>query len=510
MIYDAVIVGAGNAGLSAALCLASAGKQVLLLERQLQPGGCATAFRRGRFEFDLSMHELCDYGAPGAGGGVRALFERWGVKADFLPLKHCFRLIATGSDGTPLDVTLPAGTESFIAATEYYAPGSRECVTKFFDLARETDEALGFLGAGGGEHPVSLLRHYAGALRYGTYPVSQVFDALDLPMRVRDILGAYWSYLGVPLDRLSFIHYASMFYRYVSLGPCIPVQNAHGLSLALLERFRTLGGRIRLGVSAERILFENGKLCGVHTDHGDIACRCVLANVNPDVLYGKMVPPELASERQRRLSAARAGRRLGHVFTLHLGLNRTAQQLGIRDYTIMLAGSADSRLEAEAMKHAETNEYAIFVCYDLANPAASPEGCCTCSLTAFQSAADWHEISPEKYNAKKNAFARRLLTLFRRKTGIDLQPHIEELSIASPVSFAHWLGTPEGAAYGFAPEGWDGVMARAMQFDRDCDLPGLIPIGAAGVRGNGYNANYTSGRIGAELALSRLAGKEQV
>ncbi|MBW2676869.1 MAG: NAD(P)-binding protein [Deltaproteobacteria bacterium] len=51
MDYDAIVIGAGNGGLTASAALARKGMQVLLLERHNIPGGCATSFCRGRFEF---------------------------------------------------------------------------------------------------------------------------------------------------------------------------------------------------------------------------------------------------------------------------------------------------------------------------------------------------------------------------------------------------------------------------------------------------------------------------
>jgi prolycopene isomerase len=47
--YDAVVIGAGNGGLTAALTLTKKGLKVLLWERHNIPGGCATSFVRGRF-----------------------------------------------------------------------------------------------------------------------------------------------------------------------------------------------------------------------------------------------------------------------------------------------------------------------------------------------------------------------------------------------------------------------------------------------------------------------------
>ena len=77
--YDAVIVGAGNGGLSAAAYLAKEGKKVLLLEKHNLPGGCATSFRRGRFEFEGTLHEMCQMGEGENEGAVRRLLDGYGL-----------------------------------------------------------------------------------------------------------------------------------------------------------------------------------------------------------------------------------------------------------------------------------------------------------------------------------------------------------------------------------------------------------------------------------------------
>jgi phytoene dehydrogenase-like protein len=56
--YDVIVIGAGNGGLAAAVTILHGGKSCLVLEKHNIPGGFATSFVRGRFEFEASLHEL--------------------------------------------------------------------------------------------------------------------------------------------------------------------------------------------------------------------------------------------------------------------------------------------------------------------------------------------------------------------------------------------------------------------------------------------------------------------
>lgn len=505
--YDSIVVGSGCAGLAAALELILAGKKTLLIEKHNLPGGCATSFCRGRFEFEPSLHELCGIGPEDDPGEIRILMDRFGVKVNWQNVDDCFRCISTFSNGSPMDVTLPTGVDAFIDKTEEYVPGSRKKMRDFFTLLQEIRDLIEYLDLPPKEmSPAFIVKNFSNVIKTAGYSTEEVFEALKLPQKCRDILAVYWSYLGVDLKNLSFFHYAAMVHNYVARGAYIPSHTSHEISNAMVERFRELGGEVWFNCRAEKFLFNGEHCCGVKTNMGDIKADMVFANINPDIIYGKMVPKAHVPEREKKLSMARNRNFGARMFTVYLGLNKTAEELGIKDYSIFLASTADSEKEYNTLKKIDTNHYSIFLCYNVANPHASPDGTAMCSFTTmFTAPDDWNSISDENYVSIKNKLAKRIISEFEEKTGISLTPYIEEISVATPMTFSRYLGVPEGSVYGYNTSGWDSMLSRTVSQGSDFPVKGLKPIGTSGLRGDGYSSTYMCGSIVAKSALKEMA-----
>ena len=350
-----------------------------------------------------------------------------------------------------------------------------------------------------------MKEHFRNMLRTGAYPVAKVFRAMKLPQKCQDILSTYWGYLGVDLEHLSFFHYASMMQRYVRIGAYIPLHTSHELSSAMLQRFYDLGGEAWFNCRAEEFLFNGDRLCGVRTTMGTVDCKYVLANINPDIIYAKMMPKELIPEREKKLSAARDHNYSARMYTVYVGLNKTAEELGIRDYCIFMAGTSDSAKEyRDILGGYDSNNFTIFLCSNIANPEASPPGTAVGFFTSMGNRDEWGDLSQEDYVAYKNRYAKKFINMLKERAGIDIAPYIEEICVASPWTFARYLGTPEGSVYGYETADWDGMMARMMMLSSDYPIRGLRPIGAAGPRGDGYSSAYVCGKLMARLALKDL------
>ena len=503
--FDAVVIGAGNGGLAAACRLAKAGKKTLLIEQHNLPGGVASSFRRGRFEFETALHELCEFGSAENPGGCRqTIVDEFGLDINWYMVPDNFRVITTARDGSPIDATLPCGRENFINKMEEYVPGCRESVEKFFDLGTETLAAGKYMTASGG-HPDSKLMQekYPNFLRTAAYPVNRVLKALKMPDKAQDIMNTYWGYLGVDADHLSFMQYVNMVCLYVNHGAWIPEKTSNQLTTGLLERFRAMGGTAWFNCRAEEILFdEEEHVNGLRTTAGTVDTRYIICNANPSMVYANMVPQSIVPDRERKLAAAR--RYSARMFVVYMGLNKSAEELGLKDYSYFLPQSADSVKEYESLKRIETNKYNIALCYNVVNPKASPEGTCIVSLTTTYMEDCWSQIDPKDYVKTKNKVASDMIDWFEEKTGIIIRPYIEEFEVATPWTFCRYASVPQGAAYGYELRDWDNMMPRMMMMREEYPIKGLRFCGASSIRGDGFNSAIFSGDMMGKLTLAQM------
>lgn len=491
--YDAVVIGAGNGGLVAAIRLLQGGAKVLLVEKHNLPGGFATSFRRGRFEFEASLHELNDFGTKDNAGDVRVLFDELGVtdKIEWMQIPEAYRVI---SREEKLDATLPFGVKAFIDKVEGYVPGSRDSVTKFFDLAEEVRLAQAYSSSVNGKtDPKIMVSKYGNFVRCGSYSVNEVLKALKMPKKAVDILNAYWCYLGAHCDDLSFVHYASMVNRYMKRGASMPKMRSHEISLALVERIRELGGDVLFNTEAVKILTDKeGGVSGVVLDDGtEVPVRYVVANCAPHVVYGKMMDKVPEEE----IRATNARKFAGRGFTMFLGLNKSADELGIENHNYFLYDTMDTVRQYESMKTIKDNNVQATVCLNRAYPECSPEGTCMMYFTTLYMSDDWANVSPRDYYKTKDYVADKMITRFEQDTGAKIRDSIEEISVATPMTYARYCGHPQGVIYGYESQYWDGLMPRLQMMAEDHRIRGLRFAGGYAMRLSGYSSSYFAGDI---------------
>ena len=108
------------------------------------------------------------------------------------------------------------------------------------------------------------------------------------------------------------------------------------------------------------------------------------------------------------------------------------------------------------------------------------------------------------YREMKSRIAELYIDDYEQVTGIRIKDRIEEISIATPVTFARYFGAPNGTAYGYELSKWDSLMARSLSQGHELNIAGLTFCGGHSVRGDGYGVSYYTGVEAAEAVIKRL------
>lgn len=278
---DVVIVGAGHNALVSACYLARAGLDVEVVEpRDVVGGAVSTVERFGGYKMDV-------------GSSAHIMVRHTGIIED-LDLADCgleyrdmdpWGFAPFGADGLTFHVDLDDTCQSIAAlcgdrdASAYHAFVTDWAArnTKVFQAFQDapTGANLGrnlmSLGRGTGLDGMELSRQF---LTSGDALLDEHFD----DERLKTALAWMGAQSGPPSHEVATADLVGWNAMLHVRPPGHPVGGSGMLSVALAERFRRLGGTLRLGDGAASISAVDGRVRGVVTTGGDaIAARTVLA-----------------------------------------------------------------------------------------------------------------------------------------------------------------------------------------------------------------------------------------
>ncbi|WP_053753162.1 phytoene desaturase family protein [Streptomyces sp. MMG1533] len=491
--FDAVVIGAGNAGLTAATTLQQAGLRTFLVERHNIPGGCATSFRRGRFEFETALHQLSGVGLEGQPYTLRSMFEKLGVadRLEFVREHDLYRAVVPGH----YDVTLPADWGGALDALEAAFPGNRARVESFFALVR--DVMFGY---------VSVLRRTPAAdidpvlFRQALRPMKDVLDDhFDHP-GIKSVLGMYWSYIGQPPSRLAFHEMALLLYGYFEFKPWHIKGGSQAMSSVLLDAFVMAGGQVRFNTAVEAILTEGRRVVGVRLDDGQqVSTRDVVSNASLPVTYAMLGDDAVPTAVRDDLATRRVG---PSAFVLHMGLDASPADLGFTTSTTFINADLDDDRVFASWRSLEPARGICVSSYDVEPIGFAPPGANHVSLLTLQYGDLWEKVPPAEYARTKFAYAQTLLDL-AETTMPGIRDAIEEVDVATPLTVARYLGHPGGAIYGYDQDRTESWLFRNSE--RDTHVTGLHLAGSWAGSG-GFQPTLEAGhRVARRLLRAKAA-----
>ncbi|MDZ7699365.1 MAG: NAD(P)/FAD-dependent oxidoreductase [Deltaproteobacteria bacterium] len=443
--YDAIVIGAGNGGLTASAAMAQKGLKVLLLERHNIPGGCATSFCRGRFEFEVALHQLSGMGTMEKPGPLRMMLSSLGIldQLKLVEMPELYHVVMP--DG--FKIGFRPDKDDVISTLKARFPEESEAIDTFFD--RVYAYANQMLAAFFFKDPEPSREKYPVMYEYAFKTAAEVLDDLFTDPLLKAVISVYWGYVGLPPDRLAFPYLAMIFFTYIEFKPFHIKGGSQALSNVIVNHFLSHGGEVRFNCGVEKILTEDGAVKGVVTEDGDrIPARFVVSNASQVSTYvglmeGTQVPEKVHREmRGRSLSPS--------AFTLFAGFDCEPEVLGFTEPTTFLLKDLDvsDRVLSRMGELNIGNQAMVVSCYDVADPDFSPPGTCQANMVTLKYGKPWLRIPPGDYYRVKFACAEEML---QRVEEIypGLRDHIEELEIATPLTHMRYFNHPEGAIYGY-------------------------------------------------------------
>lgn len=493
--YDVAVIGAGNGGLTASLALAKAGVKTLLLERHNIPGGCATSFKRGRFEFEVALHQLSGIGTDAFHGPLHNTFGDLDILGDIelIQMDSLYRIVYPGK----IDITLPADRTGIVKTLQENYPKESDRIKQFFDML--WDYCTQWISVEMMRDPEATPLKYPLYFKYALKSTQEVMDQFLTDPMLQTAVNIYWSYIGLPPSLLSFRDFALVFWAYSEMKPFHIKGGSQVLSNALLNSYTEAGGEVQFNCGVEKINVSNGAVTGIVTENGDeVSVSAVISNASTLTTYVDLIGSEHIPQSE---VDALGARNVGvSAFTLFMGFDREPEELGIKQTTNFFATTTDAEEAFAITKTMQEPGFMLFSCYDVDDPEFSPPGTCQAAFLTLTYAEPWLSISPNQYNDAKYKYAENMLKILYQVFP-ECENHVEEIEVGTPLTHMRYLGHPGGAIYGFENMTKD----SDLFMDKKSPIKGLFTAGSWSSTG-GFQPTLMAGNSTAKAVIRSLKG----
>lgn len=492
MRYDVIVIGAGVAGLFAALSLSRRQKKVLLLERQAVPGGYATTFKRKGFTFESALHCV---DALAEGGEIREFLKETGIdkRLDFIELKNFCRIIYPEHN-----FTADFNCDNFIKYLKSNFPQEKENIDKLF---KEIDKFYTQFDRFCDSRFPQWLKFilipliYPSLLKISELTAAQFVGRYIKDEKLTAIITDIWRFSGLPPSRLSALYFLLTFQGYF-YSPTAYIKGGFiRLFEAMVEAIRENGSEVRFNTTVGKIITDKNRVEAVVTDKGEeIKTKAVISNVNAIDTLSKLVDNE--GVRRNYLSKLASLEKSVSAFQVYLGLDVPARSLGMSEGIFSINTTYDHDKNSDYSRAGNYEQCPLeIVDHAEIDPSLVPQGKGSLLIMTFDNYANWRNLSEEEYRARKQEAA-QILIRRAEKFLPGLSGHIEVMEIATPQTMRRFTLSADGAIYGFSQTVKQSGVFRLPQ---TTSVKGLILAGAWTRPGHGVHGCFISGLDAAEL-----------
>jgi len=372
--YEVIVIGSGLGGMTAANKLAKNGRSVLLLEAHNKLGGFATWFYRDKKKhvFDVSLH-----GFPA--GMKKTCRKYWNKEiAD-----HIVQLKSVRFINPQYNIESEFTKEDFTNKLVNNFKLERQTVEKFYQFI----ENMNFYDDQSMTNGELFERFFPGR--------NDVARFLMEP-----IVYANGSTLEDPA-----ITYGIVFTNFMKKGVYTFKGGTDFLIKMMQDELIKNGVDIKKHAPVEKILFENGKACGVVVKGQEIKAKAIVSNANLRTTIFKMVGEDRLSPNFAK--RAKAVRMNSSSCQVYMGLRPGESIPFIGD---LVFTSTHPTFDTDALLSKNITSRTFSVYYPEGRPYDGDEKYAIVSSTNAEF-ADWADLSEEDYQSEKRKNDRRDLGL---------------------------------------------------------------------------------------------------
>jgi phytoene desaturase len=491
--HQVVVVGAGLAGLSAALHLAGRGRAVTVVERAQHPGG-----RVGRLDIDgyrldtgptvLTMPDIIE-------DCFAAVGESLSDRLELMPVEPAYR--ACFADGSALDVH--SERDAMAAAIEQFAGRGqadgylrlRDWLTRLYRV-----EFDGFIAANF-DSPLSLLTPQLARLAAigGFRRWDRMVRRFISDERLQRVFTFQALYAGVPPQRALAV-YAVIAYMDTISGVYFPRGGMRALPDALAAAATNAGVEFRYGAEVCALERKGSRVTAVHTGNGErlAADAIVLTTELPDTY-------RLLDRTPRRWLPLRAA---PSAVVAHVGCRAVRQDVSdIGHHTILFGGAWQQTFRDIIDDGRLMSDPSLLVTRPTAGDAGlAPAGR---DLLYILAPAPNTAVGKVDWATTGSAYTDRMLrTVTDRLPALGVEAEV--LHVVDPAGWARQgmaAGTPFALAHTFGQTG----PFRPANTVRGID--NAVLAGSSTVPGVGVPTALLSGRLAADRITGAVAGRRR-
>jgi len=481
---NAIVIGSGMGGLSAAIRLQLKGYQVRVFEANPYFGGKVTTISKNGYTWDagpslFTMPHLVDelFEAAGKTPEKHFQYEQLEVVCNYF-----------WEDGATF--SSKADKEQLVNDLSLFFDSSKKDIWHYLNSSEQTFKSIGRIFLENSLHQAKTWLHpetMKAFLKIGSYGLNSTLHdvnakAFSNPKLVQ-LFDRYATYNGSNPYQTPGIMSMIPYLEY-GIGAYFPKGGMRNISQSLYQLAQSLGVSFQFNARVDKILSEGNKVSGVQIDQQHYAAPVVVSNMDVVPTYRKLLPQVKAPEKtlqQERSSSA---------LIFYWGISKTFPELDVHNIFF----SDDYKEEFQALFETKTLQKDPTVYIHISSKVESsdaPDGKENWFVMINAPAdygQDWEEIVAQA-RAKIIAKVSRILKQ-------DIEALIEAEDVLTPVLIQQRTSSFRGALYGAASNNKFAAFLRQANFSNK--LKGLYFCGGSVHPGGGIPLSLLSGKIASD------------